>query len=349
VYVALSRLTGPEGLILRSPIRAEAVSTDQVVDEFNKQPQTPPQETLARATCDFLEKTLTTTFDFSGVIRQIEHIIGKKSDIVFEDDEMNQALNRLRDDIESEAKNTETFRQHIRSYLSRNEGEILKERLGKASGYYDKKLRDWMLAALTHMADCEKFTGTKGYRELLGELDVMLMNKWHEVQKSQSLGEAILNDREPERNQALEQLSKTMRHLIMEKAQSQSDERIIAARGKSGRVRSSSSKKEKKPKKEKGETYRVTYEMIDAGKGPEQVAVERGLTVGTILGHLARGIEEGKYTAEQFFASEDYSELKAAIAKTPDLDYNRMMAATGNRFHQGHIRMMFAEMRKAEE
>ncbi len=52
--------------------------------------------------------------------------------------------------------------------------------------------------------------------------------------------------------------------------------------------------KEPKPKKEaKPKTWDVTFELYKQGQKPDEIAKNRGLTVGTIIGHLAHFIAIG--------------------------------------------------------
>ena len=63
-------------------------------------------------------------------------------------------------------------------------------------------------------------------------------------------------------------------------------------------------KKEPKPKKvPKPKTWDVTYELYKQGKKPDEIAKERLLTIGTIIGHLARYIPTGEVSLSELVPS----------------------------------------------
>jgi uncharacterized protein YpbB len=98
-------------------------------------------------------------------------------------------------------------------------------------------------------------------------------------------------------------------------------------------------KKEPKPKKEpKEKTWNISYQMFLQGKTPEDIALERNLTTGTILGHLSRFVDSGDIQLSDILPQERIDIIKRVIkavgteeGKTPiknlcppDITYNEI-------------------------
>ncbi|MBI5052335.1 MAG: helix-turn-helix domain-containing protein, partial [Chloroflexi bacterium] len=70
-----------------------------------------------------------------------------------------------------------------------------------------------------------------------------------------------------------------------------------------------------------GGTVALTYETLQRGLNPEQIAAERGLAVGTIYSHLAQLIAEGRVNVDAVVAKDVQDQIRAAIEIVKDLSY----------------------------
>lgn len=98
----------------------------------------------------------------------------------------------------------------------------------------------------------------------------------------------------------------------------------------------------KKSKPEKGETYRITLELFKSGKTLPDIARERQLTIGTIEGHIAKLIGNGKIKLQELPHAEKYISLKEFMLKT---DYNgltELRTKVGEDYSFGELRMVQA-------
>ena len=73
------------------------------------------------------------------------------------------------------------------------------------------------------------------------------------------------------------------------------------------------SKKEKPKKEPKEKTWNITYQMFRMGLKPDEIAKERNLTVGTIIGHLARFIPTGEITLSDLIPQEHQDAILKVI------------------------------------
>jgi len=78
------------------------------------------------------------------------------------------------------------------------------------------------------------------------------------------------------------------------------------------------SKRDKKPKREKGESHRITLEMWNEGKTLLEIAKERSLVVGTIKSHMSKWVKEGKVPIEKLMDMEKVKTAWKCIEDHPD-------------------------------
>ena len=103
---------------------------------------------------------------------------------------------------------------------------------------------------------------------------------------------------------------------------------------------------EKKEKKPKGETYRITKDMFDKGMSVEAIAKERGFAVSTIYGHLAHLVELGSLEASQFIEPEKYNEILEYFESTFDPNLTTAKEVLGEDYQYGEIRAVLAELER---
>jgi len=177
VYVALSRLRSLDGLILRTPIHPTVIRFDADVEVFNQsmEAQKPLPELLKDKQRLYLEEILSTTFDFSSLEKQLESIRKFKAEkMEFEDPAMQGALGVLLKHIREEAGNTATFRRQLQDLLLQDSPDQLLERIAKGSRYYAAFMEENLKQLLVHLAETERLTRTKTYRNALSEMDQAL-------------------------------------------------------------------------------------------------------------------------------------------------------------------------------
>jgi len=81
---------------------------------------------------------------------------------------------------------------------------------------------------------------------------------------------------------------------------------------------------------------------------PEEIAKERGLTVGTIEGHLATFVAKGQLSAIEFVNQAKIKSILAISKKLDTLQPGVLKEALGDEFTYGDIRMAIAGL-MAEE
>lgn len=99
-------------------------------------------------------------------------------------------------------------------------------------------------------------------------------------------------------------------------------------------------KPERKPKKEKGQTQRLSFEMYQQGKTIEEIARERSLSITTIESHLARYVAAGDLKIEQFVPDEKLRVISAFFLETGSHSLSEAREVLGDEYSFGELRMV---------
>lgn len=349
VYVALSRLTSLGGLILRTKIDPNVVSTDQQVVEFakTKEHQQPLDVILKQDQADFLNRMLSTTFDFSDVVKAIEAIL-KKNETVgqFEDAEMRSALDVIASNIKSEMANTQKFVQQLRFCLQENEHERLLSRIEKGSKYYIEFVESNLRLLLKHMEEVKQFSRTKTYSDALAEIDLILMKNWEQMDKARDVAEAIIHGKEIMKNLERDTERNLLRRKLSSDAEKEAEKNPKNTKTKSGKTRKG--KKEKVSSPQKGATYEVTYALVKDGLSIAEIAEKRGMAQSTIEGHIAKGIEAGEVDIDKFMSEDDRETIAMVIKDNPKENSGFVYGKLKGEYSYGQIRMVQAFLSRKE-
>ncbi|MEO5804649.1 MAG: helix-turn-helix domain-containing protein, partial [Verrucomicrobiota bacterium] len=92
-----------------------------------------------------------------------------------------------------------------------------------------------------------------------------------------------------------------------------------------------------------GDTVRETMKLFRAGQSVEQISRSRGITTGTVFGHLATAIESGEnIELNQFFTDEDQQKIAAAFAQCGFGNIVGAKEFLANKFDYGLLRIFRA-------
>ncbi|PSR12460.1 MAG: helicase [Bacteroidetes bacterium] len=104
----------------------------------------------------------------------------------------------------------------------------------------------------------------------------------------------------------------------------------------------------RKPKKPKGETQKISFDLFKASRSIAEIAEERGLTANTIEGHLATYVAKGELAITEVIPEEKYLELKQAMAATTYASLSELKSQIDDKFTFGEIRMVMKELERKE-
>jgi uncharacterized protein YpbB len=147
---------------------------------------------------------------------------------------------------------------------------------------------------------------------------------------------AILSGQIPGKMEDLELQVRGLRLQFIDIARENAVEKIKTIKTKTGRKKTG----EAKPKRKKGDTQEVTYELHLAGKSIPEMAKERGLAESTIKSHLAQGIETGRIELEDCLPDTVILEIKSQLENFQDMATLRTHFE--GKYDYGTIKMVIA-------
>jgi hypothetical protein len=338
VYVALSRLRSLDGLILRTPIHAGAISTDQQVAAFalaNHQPEKLHELAAARQQ-QYLQQLLSATFDFTILIKDLQHV-QKSTEPELDDPSLKPVLVQIADTLAGEIANTEKFRRQLSELLTSGSPELLLERVKKGSVYYRAFLSNLLDQLLRHLETMRGQKRVKSYVAQLTELDLALSKKLEAVDNALLLTGGILAGKQ----------QFDFDELTRQRAEERATMLARAQRAGPANPKTKGRGKKRKTKTNEPSTYDITLQLFERGLNAAQIANERSLVVSTIEGHLAKAIEAGRIEISALVSTSEVAEILAAIAQLPDgYTSKALFDALSGRFSYGKLRAVMAHAKR---
>jgi uncharacterized protein YpbB len=95
---------------------------------------------------------------------------------------------------------------------------------------------------------------------------------------------------------------------------------------------------DKAAKKQKGESVRTTFDLYKEGRSLEEIAEMRGMTVGTIEGHLGILVAEGSINIEELMDSASIEVIEKALDTVEEPSLSGIKAHLGDEYSYGMIR-----------
>jgi hypothetical protein len=304
VYVALSRLRSLEGLYLSQPFNGKIISFDESVSNFsnNKKNAIALAEELNISMRGYVCDYSIEAFDLYKLENNWrEHIASYNKD---EGKSAKQkylpwAQERL-EEILTCKKVADSFLKQINAILNKSDFEltVLQERVSAACGYFVPLLNNMIALLNEHVKMLHFEVGTKAYRNEIELLAASAGSKITELAKSKALLDSAKGNSEITKTN----IDAMIAPMIEESRIAQKDKKTVAA---------------PKAKQEKGQSSRITADMYNAGKSPEQIASERGYSLGTIESHLLKAANEGLADAAGFIDKSVAELLCSYLEKMP--------------------------------
>ena len=153
VYVALSRCTSLEGIMLSSKIMPTSVKHDSIVDRFTKdfEENQPDTDELEKSKQDYQRQLLFDLFDFQTMQRRIYYAIKlTREHSASLQINLNEMFSSISNKVKIEiADVSDKFRQQLTFLLSQEpnveKNSALQERIGKAAIYFSGKVKELLL------------------------------------------------------------------------------------------------------------------------------------------------------------------------------------------------------------
>lgn len=328
VYVALSRCTSLEGLVLKTRIPSSALVNDFSVNQFVERiPELEPtQEKVDQLRHQYELDTMLELVDFYGLYKDFGKVMKILYDngSLFEADmiqDLSQRRNKL---LETLCGVSSKFENQIKSLHAQKpcceQNTAIQERLKKGSAYFKEQLE----AITKGIFDLNFTTGNKAVNKQFDDAWKQFLDG---LRVKQRCLEACVNGftvKEYQRAKAV---------AVLNDDESETPVKRLK-------------KAEKPPKEPKVSTYELTKTMIDEGLTPKEIAKERGLKLATIYGHIAQFIEQDEYDASQFISEEHYDMIRDYFDSTGDPTLGAAKDVLGEEYDFGEIKMVLAELKR---
>jgi hypothetical protein len=332
-YVALSRLTSLDGLVLTAPFMRQDIAHDESLQGFMRQPKDAGslQPLLQRASLSYLGDVVLDAFDFKELGREIDYYLR-----TYTMDERHSEKQKdlpwaatLAEDLKPVRDIGERFLKELGAILhpERKEGlPHLLSRVSAAKGYFEPLLKGFSQNIIEHASLLAQKKGVKHYvRELQG-LELLFHGQLQKIYKALALVETHLNHGELTRAGLVMPEHKHMRDMKPNKEPS--------------------AKSPKRSLSDKADTKRITLELYRTGKAIQEIAAERGLTRITIEGHLAHWVEQGELAIGELVEDLAVDEIAAAFEGRDTLYLAPVKTQLDNRYDYGTLRLVAAHVRR---
>jgi hypothetical protein len=300
VYVALSRLTSLEGLVLFSKIQPGSISTDEMAGALSQtEMEISMLESQLKSSQDiFIRETIAATFDWYPLLRAVQLFVKElpARDIPEKEEAIELGKNWLEKTRYHLDVTGKFVRELERMFHNRSDDlyQKVSVRLESAKRYFNDALQKDMLQPIYQHA--EKIKYRSKVKQYLKDLE-SLYNLFKVKKLKIAHTGYMLQD----------MMGNTSREALIEK--------IANEKSKESTISTETTTPKPKTKKVKGETKKISLNLLKEGNNVEEIAKLRGLTTGTIQGHLLSFLESGEVTLQNIVEENKISEIQAVLKK----------------------------------
>jgi hypothetical protein len=328
VYVALSRLTSLDGLVLKSRIHANCIQTDPRIHNFSRyeMPASELQEVLKGYQQEFLHDSLLDGFSLEKLIRLMQdHMNEYEHRKIPEKENCEMFSANLLASLKEMQEIAEKFKKQLQLILEKTsigESEALNDRVAAATGFFilqtDEKL---ILPIKKQIEDLKIKKRVTSYVKELAALKRAFEKRRKQFENLRlmvaSLHEAT---NEEEVFSYIEQLHQP----------------IVIGNGPI-----------EKKKKEKGESNLISLRMFKDGMNIPDIATARDMVTGTIEAHLASFISTGEIDVLELIDETKLKKILSLLDESPGLRSSELKEVLGEQFSYAEIRaaMQFSTLR----
>ena len=305
VYVALSRCRTLEGLVLATPLQARAIISDDRVENYIAQQEGEAQRSIAQLPTlkeEYFRHLLLELFDFRTILTQEEHMVRLFAEYFYNSHSSlmqlhNQTFVDLRQQIDDVAGK---WAMKIRQMsIDELHTEAFLQRVQRSADYFAETLKNLLEKPLRLTAELKPTNKQAAQRlsNILSELRQTWLARRYLLMKIGQQGFSVTAYLKEKQMSMLDAL----------------DESDLKPKREKKQKRDTTPKAVKEPKEK---TWDASFRLFQQGLSPEQIAHERGLTVGTVFGHLARFISSGQVSLDSLVSSEHQQAIRKIVNMT---------------------------------
>ncbi|RQO72717.1 helicase [Pedobacter sp. KBW01] len=344
-YVALSRLRSLKGLVLTSHLRDSGLQQDQNIHYFSKtkQPAEVLDQQISAESHDFIRTYLLSAFDLN-----IVRYYFKEHMQTFDKSEAKSTKQRYDDwtmdlykDFQKITATADTFIHQLKNLFAQQTEHTLfnvSKRVQAAVKYFSPLIKEVSDKFLIQIEVIKEEKQIKTYLTELLELEIVIYEQLKKIHKSKALLEAIIDGKEFSKADTEALLNTVEREAQLKKA--------ITLKGTALKVRSAAEKKKKEPKPD---TKLLSFELYNEGKNLAEIARERGLSLGTIEGHLAYYVSTQQLDVAKLVKPNKIRNITDAVDSQKTKSMVTIREFLGKDYSFGEIKMVLASLFPTEE
>ena len=180
------------------------------------------------------------------------------------------------------------------------------------------------------------FTKTQKIQEELEAIEELVIRKYLDISKIRSIVFAVSKGEVPGKMPKVDYAIQDLRKQFFLHAKEVAAEKLKTIKSKTGKRKKGSLS----PKRQKGDSQEVTFQLFESGKNVEVIALERGLASSTIKSHMAEGIASGRFELEDCLPQEVIIEIMASLEKFKTV--KELREHFKDKYDYGTLKMVFA-------
>jgi uncharacterized protein YpbB len=296
VYVALSRLTSLQGLVLYSRIQPHCINTDNRVIEFTRLEKEEDQleQELQEEQKTFIARSLLLTFDWIKLTDALQmHYDEYESRQLPDKNQCIQWAKGVLDSVLKQQEMAEKFTRQLDQLLSAapQEGyQYLHQRVTAASTWFINAMDETAAAIQSHINEIKVKTKVRKYVTALQQLYLLPERKKHQLKQAVQITEGLLKG-----------INATALLELVEEQKKSEEIKVVEQ----------TEKITAKPKK--GDSHRTSLEMFREGKSIAEIAQLRNLAQSTIESHLASFITTGEIDIKEIVPEDKIAIILQAL------------------------------------
>jgi len=317
VYVALSRLTNIDGLVLRSRINPESIRTDEQVIAFssNELPEDQLQQLIEEGQAQFINQSVLEAFNWEKLLIRLNNYLEETTSTPTQSKLIETGwINKIKADLIKQQQVGQKFITQLNNLLQAKDYAHLHERTQSATDWFTNELDKKVInIAKHHIEELKIKTRTKKKVRLLQNFLAVILTKKEQLKQAAIITKTLCDTKD--------------RQTLMHEATAMFNTKPTIKDVK---------KNNNTPKK--GESMRISLSLYQAGKPIEDIAQDRGLKSNTILNHLLTFIPSGEIKAEDLFETKTMKTLSKIIAEHPEARSSDIREITKSKFSYPEIK-----------
>jgi len=333
VYVALSRLTSIDGLVLYSRISPDSIQTDQRVLDFarTEMAEDQLQQHFRFEQKAFILRFISQSFNWEKLVEtfRINEADYEHRQIPDKVLAVTWATTMLKNILQQQEVSMK-FGKQLEQLLpmAEQDGYInLQQRLAAACDYFIQLLNQSLASIQQHIDAVKVKQKVKKYIKELKELHAVVQQKKQQLLHVVHIVNGLMKGADVD----------DLLQMTSEQP-ARSDDREIGK-----------PQKEEKPKLQKGDSHRMSLQLFRENRTIVEIAGIRNLTYGTIENHLISFIATGEIAVEEIVPAQKLGQILKVIRESGPSSLTAVKEKLGNDFSFGEIRAVFRHLEKVDE